>query len=136
MSNGTFVENGYGWGKPSRQIQPKHFELDAGNNEYVIGRHHINFLYDGMPSQCGVGIMHDFSFHNIGDNTAHELGVQFAEDLKEINCEAGAKLLASAVIGSKLYHFLNNEYWEVGTTRGNKNSGNRIAIFEYDFRSK
>lgn len=97
----------------------------------------IGFGIDDFPGQCGAVILHDFTVENrLTKNSLYELGIAFAKDVKKMNWESGAKLVASAVVGSDLYHLLNNEYWQRGTARRNSNSSNDIVIFELDLRSR
>lgn len=97
----------------------------------------IEFAVDDLAGQCGASVLFDFYFpDNFTDESAHSMGVDFAVDAKEASWGAGAKLLASAVVGSTLYHFLNNEHWQKGTSRRNDKTGNNIVIFELDLRSE
>lgn len=108
---------------------------NVGELSYEYNGTSCTFDIDGFPAQCGASIIFAFSFSGrISNAKLYEMGVAFAQDLKKMRFDAGAKLLASSVVGSPLHHLLNNNYWWKGTERRNHNSRNRIAIFELDLR--
>ena len=109
----------------------------------------VSYVEDDFPAQCGAVILSGFWFNcDEGRPTTPmvgEAGVKFAQDLIAINQRlgratwaplTGAKFVASAVVGSALWAFLDNEYWTVGTIRRNRNSGRQIAIFELDIKER
>lgn len=104
---------------------------------YTINGREYKFTVDDMYGQCGASVLHRFTFQKVPiKEETYSDGEAFAKDIRELEWSAGAKLLASAVLNSPLYNFLNNEYWQKGTARVNANSGNTIVIFELDKRSK
>lgn len=87
----------------------------------------VQFNIEEMPGQCGAAVLCEFDFTEEGDKGTPEA---FIKGIREAAKGHVALLVASAVVGTPLHHFLDRYPWCKGSAVKNPNSGNIVQIFE------